>query len=122
MARKGTLESKILDILWDGGDLPVRDVLERTEGEYAYTTIATVLDRLHAKDLVCRVKREGAWWYRAARPRNESIGADVARLMADVRGDPQPLLSAFLDGAEEQDPDLLDHLEQLIRERRRRRT
>jgi BlaI family transcriptional regulator, penicillinase repressor len=122
MARKGTLESKILDILWDGGELPVRDVLERTEGQYAYTTIATVLDRLHAKGLVCRAKREGAWWYRAARPRNESIGADVARLMADVRGDPQPLLSAFLDGAEERDPDLLDQLEQLIRERRRRRT
>ena len=122
MARKGTLESKILDILWDGGELPVRDVLARTESEYAYTTIATVLDRLHAKGAVCRAKREGAWWYRAARPRNESIGEDVARLIAGVRGDPQPLLSAFLDGAEERDPELLDHLEQLIRERRGRRT
>ena len=122
MARKATLESKIVDILWDGGELPVRDVLARIEGDYAYTTIATVLDRLHTKGEVCRTKREGAWWYRAARPRNESIGAEVARLVSGVRGDPQPVLAAFLDGAEEKDPELLDHLEALIRERRRRRT
>ncbi len=121
MARKAILENKILDILWDGGDLSVRDVLGRVDGEYAYTTIATVLDRLHAKGGVLRTKRDGVWWYRAARPRNESIGAEVARLMADVRGDPQPLLSAFLDGAEERDPELLDHLEQLIRQRRGKR-
>jgi BlaI family transcriptional regulator, penicillinase repressor len=122
MARKATLERRILEILWDAGELPVREVLARIEGGYAYTTIATVLDRLHAKDEVLRDKREGVWWYRAARARNATIGEAVARLMADVRGDPQPLLAAFLDGAEEQDPELLDHLEALIQARKERRS
>lgn len=122
MIRKGTMERRILEILWDGGELPVRDVLDRVDREYAYTTVATVLDRLHRKGEVQRSKREGAWLYRATRPRNASIGDAVAQLMADVRGDPDPVLVAFLDGAEEHDPELLDLLEALIRARREGRT
>ena len=44
-----------MDILWagEGGDLSGRDVADQLP-EHAYTTVATVLDRLVRKDLVLR--------------------------------------------------------------------
>ena len=49
MARSPELERRVLDALWQGGDWSVRDVLEAVDTSLAYTTFATVLDRLHAK-------------------------------------------------------------------------
>ena len=45
MTRPGEFEQHVFDVLWDGGELSVRAVLDRTGGGHAYTTILTVLDR-----------------------------------------------------------------------------
>ncbi len=54
-ARLGELEQRVMDILWAGtdGELTGRDVADRLP-EHAYTTVATVLDRLVRKELVLR--------------------------------------------------------------------
>lgn len=121
MTRPGELERRIVEVLWEGGELSVRDVLDRLRSDHAYTTIMTVLDRLHRKGEVVRQKVDGAWMYRAAASREEAAGREIARLLADPGGDTEPLFMAFLDHAEALDPGLLDHLEALIRQRRAER-
>src|ERR1700722_3924961 len=54
-AKLGELERRVMDILWDqhDGELTGRDVAD-VFPEHAYTTVATVLDRLVHKGLVRR--------------------------------------------------------------------
>jgi predicted transcriptional regulator len=56
------LETEIMEEVWNGGERTVREVLEalnaRTAPQRAYTTILTVMQRLHAKD-VLRRERDG---------------------------------------------------------------
>lgn len=122
MARPGELERSIIEVLWAATEpLTVRAVLERLGSDHAYTTIMTVLDRLHAKGEVVRDKVDGAWMYQAAASRDEVIGREVARLLVDAGGGSEPLFMAFLDQAEALDAEALDQLEALIRRRRRER-
>jgi predicted transcriptional regulator len=55
LARLGDLERRVMEILWEEpeGERSVRDVADVLPG-YAYTTVATVLDRLVHKGLVRR--------------------------------------------------------------------
>lgn len=59
VARLGDLERRVMEILWSRSDteLRVRDVADVLP-EYAYTTVATVLDRLVHKGVVHR-RRDG---------------------------------------------------------------
>jgi predicted transcriptional regulator len=118
MARPPKLEQRILSVLWRGGDWSVRDVHAEVDPDLAYTTIATVLDRLHTKGVAERAKTRGAWRYTAARTREATLGQKVARLLEGSQPS-RPLLVAFLDHVEEADPEALDQLEALIRARRK---
>lgn len=118
MTGRGALAQQVLETLWSSGELTVRDVRARLDGGHAYTTILTVLDRLHDKGRVRRRKLAGAWHYRCARPREAEVGAELTRLLGTPGLDRDPMLLAFLDSAESLDPDLLDRLEDLIRRRR----
>lgn len=46
------LEQEIMDIVWQNKKCSVRDVLNYVQKKYAYTTVATILQRLHEKRLV----------------------------------------------------------------------
>lgn len=107
-----------MNSLWDRGEGTVRQVLERVGGTLAYTTVMTVLDRLHSKGQVRRSKAGLAWRYRAAAPREAVLGEQAAALITGAEGEPEPLLMAFLDRAEATDPGVLDDLERLLRQRR----
>ena len=117
MARPPKLEQRILTVLWRGGDWAVRDVHAEVDPQLAYTTIATVLDRLHTKGVVERAKHRGAWRYTASNSREATLGQKVARLLEGAQPS-RPLLVAFLDHVEEVDPAALEQLEALIRARR----
>jgi len=119
MARSPQLERRVLDTLWQGGEWSVRDVHNAVASELAYTTIATVLDRLHAKGRVDRDKDGVAWKYRATRTREQSLAAEVGNVLKKAEGAPEPLLVAFLDQMEQVDPEALDRLQALIRARRK---
>ena len=118
MARPAALERRVLDALWKGGDWSVRSVLAEVDPVLAYTTIATVLDRLHNKGNVLREKSGGAWVYRAARSREAALAGEVARMIRGSETSSEPLLVAFLDEFEAVDPKVLDQLEALIQARR----
>lgn len=120
MARQPELERRVLDTLWEGGEWSVRDVYAAVGEGLAYTTIATVLDRLHAKGRVSRSKDGVAWRYQASRTREEALAAEVGRVLQRAEGASEPLLVAFLDEFEQVDPAVLDRLEALLRARRER--
>lgn len=118
MVAKHSLEQAVMEVLWSYGEGSVREVRDRLQQPYAYTTILTVLDRLHAKDIVGRQKTDGAWRYWARRSRAASAGNAVAGLLKGIEGDPEPVLLAFLDQAERLDPTVLERLEAMIKARR----
>ncbi len=118
MSIHGPLEERVLGALRQHGEGSVRQVLGRLGTEHAYTTILTVLSRLHAKQAVRRRKQGGAWIYEATSTRDEAIGREVARLIHTAGAGAEPLLAGFLDEAETLDPEAIDRLEALIRRRR----
>ena len=118
MTRPGALEERIMNTLWDRGEATVRRVQELLGGELAYTTVMTVLDRLHHKGRVRRRKEGRAWCYEATEPRAAVLGQRAASLLTGSEEQPEPLLMAFLDRAEADDPKVLDELERLIQQRR----
>lgn len=81
----GPLEAVVMDRLWKRREATVRDIvvdLARTR-ELAYTTVMTIMTRLHAKGLLARVRDGKTYVYRPAFSRAEHR----ARLSRDlVRG------------------------------------
>ncbi len=106
------------------GPCTVRQVYERVgqpEG-LAYTTIATVLDRLFAKGLLSRDLEGKAFLYSATK---KSAAAEKGRTLGLVRKllgpGPSPALATLVDAVESIDPDLLDRLADEVARRRARR-
>lgn len=77
----GWLEAEILRIVWDHGDVTVRDVYEELRGRrrIAYTTVMSVLRNLASKDLLEQDKGQAAYVYR---PRVTDV--EVARGILDT--------------------------------------
>lgn len=118
----GDLEAAVLEVLWGSASaLSVRDVLGRVRRRpaLAYTTVMTVLDRLHDKGLVVREKQGRAFHYAAAMSREAWFGQRAAEALAGAATDhDEAVLMAFLDSTARSNPELLDKLEELIAARR----
>ncbi|MDX8053741.1 BlaI/MecI/CopY family transcriptional regulator [Lentzea sp. BCCO 10_0798] len=105
----GELESAVMDVLWRGdGDRTVRDVLDELsqERELAYTTVMTVLDNLHRKGWVERVKVSRAFHYRAVMTRAEAE-ARALRAVLESTDDPESVLLHFAQSATEEEASVL---------------
>ncbi|HEY8946682.1 MAG TPA: BlaI/MecI/CopY family transcriptional regulator [Polyangiaceae bacterium] len=118
----GSLETTVLDVLSRAREpLSVREVHELLcKRDLAYTTVLTVLDRLHEKGVVRREKRGRAFYYEPVVTSEQWRGQRAATLLAG-RDAPssRAVLMAFLDGAERASPDVLNELTALLNERRR---
>ncbi len=121
----GELEAAVLTALWSSrSPLSVREVLTRVKRRpaLAYTTILTVLDRLHEKALVARDKEGKAFVYRPRVSREAWLGEQAAQVLTGSAGPPSDaVLMAFLDTAERADPAVIEQLSALIEQRRRGR-
>ena len=124
MALPSDREHVVLQTVWKLGPCTVRQVFEAV-GEpqgLAYTTIATVLDRLHGKGLVVREREGMAHVYRPAKRRGAVERARAKSLVARILGpDPLPAVTTLVDAVEAIDPDLLGRLAEEIEARRRSR-
>jgi len=121
----GALESAVMSRLWDASDeTSVREV-QRAFASLAYTTVMTTLDRLYKKGILTRRKIGRAFVYRPAVSREEfqgeMAGGVLQGLLAGSRR-PEPVLSALVRTISEKDRALLDELERLVREERKRRS
>ncbi len=59
------LEQEVMNVVWECGDCTVREVLERINKKktLAYTTIATILQRLYDKGIVARTNKDIIIYY-----------------------------------------------------------
>jgi predicted transcriptional regulator len=119
----GQLERDVMTIVWNHGEISVRDACERLGSSVAYTTVMTTMDRLYKKRLLGRRKVGRAFVYRAAATREELQGAVATELMQSLlqghTGETLPVLSSLVDAVSDRDRSLLDELARLIREKRR---
>lgn len=66
-------EYSILHCLWKSNPLSVREVFDRIDNQWAYTTTKTVMDRMVAKDLLSREKSHGVNVYRPLVKRSQGV-------------------------------------------------
>jgi predicted transcriptional regulator len=120
----GPLERAVMDTLWEGGNFVVRDVRERLQQPFAYTTVMTTLDRLYKKGLVLRRREGRAFVYTAALQRHELEASMTTGLIDGMLAfgakATQPFLSNLVDAVGDCDDKLLDELERLVRIKRER--
>lgn len=122
-SRLGVLERQVMNVVWNAGEVNVRETCELLGSAVAYTTVMTTMDRLFKKRLLGRRKVGRAFVYSAAATRNQLEGAVanelVHSLLQQHGGEPLPLLSSLVDAVSDRDRALLDELERLIHEKRR---
>jgi predicted transcriptional regulator len=123
-AALGPLERAVMDAMWRGGHLSVREVQAQLGTPAAYTTVMTTLDRLFKKGLVHRTRDGRAFLYTAALERHEleatmTTGL-VSGMLSSGPGATRPFLSNLVDVVGDSDDALLDELERLVRDKRER--
>ena len=107
--RLGKLEASVMDVLWAATEpLRVRQVLDELNRRrtLAYTTVLTVLDNLHRKELVVRELDGRAYSYRTASSREETA-ALALRAVLDSTGDPESVLLHFARSVSPQESEVL---------------
>lgn len=95
MRRFGELEAAVMDCVWRcGRPVSVRDVLDELSRDrsIAYTTVMTVMDKLHKKGWLNRQRTGRAFEYEATRGRE----AYTARLMRDALSTSNNQAAAFV--------------------------
>ena len=120
----GELEYAVLFSVYELGAASARDVhLQVGEsGGLAYTTIATVLDRLHTKGLLSRKRKGLAFVYRARLTRRVIEFARAQMSLRTLLGPaPRPAVATLVEAMESLDPGLLEELERAVAARRGRR-
>ena len=112
MARRpdGALESEVLTVLWKSQRaLTPAEVRSQLPGDLAYTTVMTVLGRLHDKGLLRRTQRGRAFAYTTTMSESELIARRMGDALAATR-DPASALSGFVGGLSKRDAALLRNI------------
>lgn len=94
----GALEHDVLTVLWDADSpLSPAEINERLAAGHAYTSIATVLTRLHTKGLVTRTVLGRGYVYAATVDESELAVRRIGELL-DASSDRTQVLARFLGG------------------------
>ncbi|MGA5824347.1 BlaI/MecI/CopY family transcriptional regulator [Kitasatospora sp. NPDC094028] len=108
---RGELEADVLAALHRAAPeaLTPGEVLERLDGQLAYTTVVTAMSRLHDKGVLSRAKRGRAYAY-APVADESGLAARQMRKVLDGRSDRQAVLAQFVDELSDTDEDFLRRL------------
>lgn len=103
----GELEAAVLAVLQAAGSaLSPGEVRDRLGGDLAYTTVVTILSRLHGKGVLGRRKAGRAFVYRPVAD-EPGLAARRMALMLDAEPDREAVLARFVSGLSGPDEDLL---------------
>jgi predicted transcriptional regulator len=103
----GELEAAALTVLQStGSPLTPGEVRDRLGGGLAYTTVVTILSRLHAKGVLTRLKAGRAYAY-APVADEPGLAARRMRRVLDARADREVVLARFVSGLSPADEQLL---------------
>ena len=117
----GPLETEIMEVVWELGEVTVRDVHTKLEAkrEIAYTTVMTTLGRLTDKGLLRRVEDQPAHRYSALVSREEYASSTVKSVVDWlVQHFPDPAVAYFVDKVEKEDEEVIERLREAIDQRR----
>lgn len=113
-------EWSILEVLWERQPCTAPDVQERLEEQtgWAYSTVKTMMDRMVAKGLLETERIRKMILYRPAIQRVQAQRAELMRTAKRAfQGAFSPLVEFLLD-QNKLSKDELEHLEQMIRQKR----
>jgi predicted transcriptional regulator len=103
----GQLEAAVLEVLQRAGSaLSPGEVKERIGGDLAYTTVVTILSRLHAKGLLSRYK-EGRGHRYAPVADQPGLAARRMTRVLDEEADREAVLARFVSSLSDRDEELL---------------
>ncbi|WP_028802581.1 BlaI/MecI/CopY family transcriptional regulator [Streptomyces sp. 142MFCol3.1] len=106
----GEREAEILALLQQAeGALTPGEVAERLGGELTYSSVVTILTRMHAKQLLNRTRRGRAYAY-APVTDDPGFAARRMRTVLEERPDREAVLARFADSLSDTDADLLRQL------------
>ncbi|MFJ8007771.1 BlaI/MecI/CopY family transcriptional regulator [Streptomyces fagopyri] len=107
---RGELESDVLAALWAAdGPMTARQVRERLAAGLAYTTVLTILTRLHGKGMLVRHREGRGYAYTPVRD-EASYTARRMRSLLEGGADREAVLTRFVSELSEQDEELLHNL------------
>lgn len=98
--RLARLEMKIMETLWTGGALSIREIQEAfpLRVRPAYTTIQTTVYRMEEKRAVRRTRKIGnAHIFEAVVSRDDARGRLIDELLSLFGGKPQPVMSHLVE-------------------------
>lgn len=120
----GELEAVVMDRVWQRtGPTTVRDVFDELEQEreIAYTTVMSTMDNLHRKGWLSRERQGKAFVYWATLSRAE-YAARLMREAMDSSGEPDLVLTSFLEQMSEEESTRLRTVLRRLSGRGRRRS
>ena len=94
------LEFQIMEILWAGVELSIREIQEKFPGKRvpAYTTIQTTVYRMEAKNVVRRVRKVGNFHlFAPAISRDEAQRGILNDLLSYFGGRSQPVMAHLIE-------------------------
>jgi len=98
--RLSKLEFSIMEVLWAGGELSIREILDALPGKRrpAYTTIQTTVYRMEAKGVIRRLKKVGNFHiFAAAISRKAAQRRLIDELLALFGGRSQPVMAHLIE-------------------------
>lgn len=103
----GSLEAAVLDVLWQSGEaMTPAQVLDGLGSDLAYTTVMTILARLHKKGLVDRSRLGRAYAYLPNLTEAE-LAAERMRSTLVSTSDQNATIGRFVDALSDREADAL---------------
>jgi predicted transcriptional regulator len=118
----GPLETEVMEAVWDGGEVTVRDVKRvlTRQRPVAYTTVMTTMGRLADKGFLRRIEVQPAHRYSALLSRDQYAQTTVSSILDWLVGQfGDPAVAYFVDRLEKEDAALLNTLREAIESRKR---
>lgn len=116
----GELQLAVMEVVWKHQPASVADVLNilnQQQRNLAYTTVMTIMSRLTEKGWLVSEKRGRAYFYKAARSREEAEETAVGEVVRGLLQDFGELaIAQFVKELDEIDPNQLSRLAELARE------
>ncbi|MCA0170416.1 BlaI/MecI/CopY family transcriptional regulator [Bacillus sp. RAR_GA_16] len=115
----GSLEAKILDILWHGPEMSIKDVKKKLDEEKStnFNTVMTVMNRLVDKGVLEKRVEKRTSMFKPLFSKEEFLQTQSKELTQDLMDEFGPLaVNHMLDALEEADPVLIEKLEQKIKQ------
>lgn len=119
----GALETDVMKVVWNADWVAVRDVYERLrlERSIAYTTVMTVMGRLHDKGMLERRQDGRTYMYQAKQTRLQVAGGFMRKLLDRLfDGRKADAMAALLEASDKLDESELGEIKKKLDELEKR--